>query len=125
MRLMASKHPRRQRKSAFRAPWHRRRRMMSSPLSEAYLEERKRKLPRALPVRKGDLVKVVRGDDAGKEGKVATVDYRSLRIMIEGITHAKADGTQVAKPIHPSNVVIVKMDETDPLRLRRFEGGGE
>lgn len=96
--------------------------MMSAHLSEDYLADRKRKLPRAVPVRKGDVVKILRGDDAGKEGKVATVDYRDLRIEIEGITHAKSDGTQVAKPIHPSNVIIVKLDETDPRRLERFEG---
>ena len=94
---------------------------MSAHLSEKYLEEKKRKLPRALPVRKGDVVKVMRGDDAGKEGKIATLDYRSFRITIEGITHAKSDGTQVAKAIHPSNVLIVKLDETDRLRLKRFE----
>ncbi len=96
--------------------------MMSAHLSESYLEEKKRKLPRAVPVHKGDVVKVMRGNDAGKEGKVATVDYRTFRITIEGITHAKSDGTQVAKSIHPSNVLITKLDETDPLRLKRFEG---
>lgn len=122
MRTMKTKQPRKQRKAQFNAPWHRRRRMMSSHLSEDYLADRKRKLPRAVPVRKGDVVKILRGDDAGKEGKVATVDYRDLRIEIEGITHAKSDGTQVAKPIHPSNVIIVKLDETDPRRLERFEG---
>lgn len=121
MRTMKSKQPRKQRKAVYDAPWHKRRRLMSAHLSEAYLEERKRKLPRAVPVRKGDVVKIVRGDDAGKEGKVANVDYRNLRIAIEGITHAKADGTQVAKPIHPSNIIITKLDETDPLRLKRFE----
>ncbi len=68
-------------------------------------------------------MKVMRGDDAGKEGKVASVDYRGLRITIEGITHAKSDGTQVAKSVHPSNVLIVKLEETDPRRLQRFEGG--
>jgi len=98
---------------------------MSAHLSDSYLEERKRHLPHAVPVRKGDIVKIMRGDDAGKEGKVATVDYRALRITIEGITHAKADGTQLAKEIHPSNVLITKLDETDPLRLKRFEGARE
>jgi len=122
---MTTTQARKQRKAQFNAPWHRRRRMMSAHLSESYLEERKRKLPRAVPVREGDIVKVMRGDDAGKEGKVASVNYRSFRITIEGITHAKSDGTQLAKPIHPSNVVITKLDETDPLRLRRFEGAKE
>ena len=121
MRTMKTRQPRKQRKALYDAPWHRRRRLMSAHLSEDYLEEKKRKLPRAVPVRKGDVVKVMRGDDAGKEGKVATVDYRAFRILIEGVTHAKSDGTQVAKPIHPSNVVIKKLDESDPLRLKRFE----
>jgi len=122
---MTTTQPRKQRKAQFNAPWHRRRHAMSAHLSDAYLEEKKRKLPRAVPVHKGDVVKIMRGDDAGKEGKVAHVDYRSFRITIEGITHAKSDGTQVAKAIHPSNVVITKLDETDPLRLRRFEGARE
>jgi len=98
---------------------------MSAHLSQDYHHEKKRKMPRAVPVRKGDVVKVIRGDDAGKEGKVATIDYRSFRITIEGVTHAKSDGTQVAKPIHPSNVMITKLDEADPLRLKRFEGARE
>ena len=114
---------RKQRKAQFGAPWHRRHRLMSAHLSEEYLTDKKRDLPRAVPVRKGDVVKIMRGDDAGREGKVASLDYRALRITIEGITHAKSDGTQVAKSIHPSNVLITKLDETDPLRLRRFEGG--
>ncbi len=96
--------------------------MMSAHLSDSYLEDRKRHLPRAVPVHAGDTVKIMRGDDAGKEGKVAGVNYRKMRITIEGITHAKADGSQVSKLIHPSNVVITKLDETDPLRLKKFEG---
>lgn len=99
--------------------------MMSAHLSDAYLEEKKRKLPRAVPVREGDVVKIMRGDDAGKEGKVVSVDYRAFKITIEGITREKADKSQVPKPIHPSNVRIVKLDESDPLRLRRFEGAKE
>jgi large subunit ribosomal protein L24 len=119
---MTSKQPRKQRKALANAPWHRRRKLMSAHLSPDYLEERKRKLPRAVPVREGDVVKVIRGEYRGREGKVAMVNYRSLRITIEGLTYAKADKTQVAKPIHPSNVIIKKLDETDPRRLERFEG---
>nr|AJS13105.1 large subunit ribosomal protein L24 [uncultured archaeon] len=123
VRTMTTTQPRKQRKALYNAPWQKRRRLMSAHLSEEYLEDKKRDLPRAVPVRKGDVVKIMRGDDSGKEGKVATIDYRALRITVEGVTHAKSDGKQVAKSIHPSNVLIVKLDETDPLRLRRFEGG--
>ena len=114
---------RKQRKALANAPWHRRRRLLSARLDESYLEDPKRKLPHALPVRKGDIVKIMRGDEAGKEGKVASVDYQRLRITIEGITSQKAKGQQVAKQVHPSKVKIVKLDETDPMRLRRYEEG--
>lgn len=119
---MTSRQPRKQRKAIADSPWHRRRKLVSAHLAEDYLEDRKRKLPRALPVRKGDIVKVIRGEHRGREGKVSSVDYRSLRITIEELTYGKADKKQVAKPIHPSNVIIKKLDETDPLRLKRFEG---
>src|SRR5213594_932925 len=118
---MTTKQPRKQRKALAEATWHRRRKLMSAHLSEDYLDERKRKLPRALPLRKGDIVKVMRGEYRGREGKVASVDYRKIRITVEELTYAKADKSQIAKPIHPSNVLIKKLDETDPLRLKRFE----
>ena len=70
------------------------------------------------------MVWIARGDEKGKEGKVATVDYRSGIITIEGITQAKADGKQVAKKIHPSNVIIIKIEESDPWRKRKIESEG-
>jgi len=68
---------------------------------------------------------IARGGDKGKEGKVTTVDYRSGLITIEGITQAKADGKQVAKKIHPSNIIITKIDDSDPWRKRKIESRGE
>ena len=124
VRTMTTTKARKQRKAQFNAPWHVRHRKMSAHLSQDYLREKKRKMPRSLPVRKGDVVQILRGDDVGKEGKVASIDYRSFRITVEGVTHAKSDGTQVAKAIHPSNVRIVKLDESDPLRLEKYKGAG-
>jgi len=95
--------------------------MLSAHLASKYLEDEKTVYPRAIPVRKGDSVFIMRGEDKGKEGKVATVDYRLGRITIEGITQPKADGKQVAKKIHPSNVMITKIDDSDAWRKRRLE----
>ena len=122
---MATKKARKQRKRAFNAPLHVRHKMMSSHLASKYLDQEKTVYPRSVPVRKGDMVWIARGDDAGKEGKVATADYRLGRITIEGITQAKADGKQVAKKIHPSNVIITKLDESDPWRKRKIEELGK
>lgn len=122
---MATIKARKQRKRAFNAPLHRRRKMLSAHLASKYLDQEKKIYPRAVPVRKGDVVWIARGDDKGKEGKVATVDYRSGLVTIEGITQAKADGKQVAKKLHPSNLIITKLDTSDPRRLVRIEAGGK
>jgi large subunit ribosomal protein L24 len=122
---MATIKARKQRKRAFNAPLHVRRKMLSAHLASKYLEDEKSVYPRAIPVRKGDTVYIMRGDDKGKEGKVATVDYRGGIITVEGITHAKADGKQVAKKIHPSNVMITKIDDSDAWRKGKLESLGK
>ena len=50
---------------------------------------------RSLTVRKGDTVKVIRGhkDFKSGEAKVASVDTKNMKIIIENITVPKADGT--------------------------------
>ena len=122
---MATKKARKQRKRAFNAPLHRRHEMMSAHLGSQYLDQDKIVYPRSVPVRKGDQVWIARGEDKGKEGKVATVDHRTGYITIEGITHAKADGKQVARKIHPSNITITRIDESDAWRKRKIELGGK
>ena len=125
VRAMMSRKARRQRKQMFTAPWHKKRKMMSVHLSEDYLGDSKKAYPRAVPVRKGDTVKVMRGKDKGFEGKVSSTDTKSMTIMIEGLTRNKADGTQIGKKIHPSNVLITKLDLSDPLRRDKIEALGD
>lgn len=71
---------------------------------------------RNLPIRTGDTVKVMRGDNLGKEGKVVGVDSKKIIIEIEGVTVTKADGTEVPRPIHPSKVMITKLELKDKER---------
>jgi large subunit ribosomal protein L24 len=94
--------------------------MIASHLSAKYLEDAKKYYPRSAVVRKGDTVKVIRGSFAGHIGKVEAVDTRAMRIKVDGATIAKADGTQIAAKIHPSNVIITKLDLSDPVRKRKF-----
>ncbi len=96
-------------------------------MSPKHLEDTKVRYPRSLPVRKGDTVRIMRGDDRGHEGKVTDVDYKALRIYVDGATVNKADGTEVGRPIHPSNVMITKLDMSDPWRRKLIERarGGE
>ena len=115
-----SRQPRKQRKKIYNEPIHTSRKHMGSHLSLELRE--KYKWLRTIPVRKGDTVKVMRGSFKGIVGKVATVDSRSGLITIEKATISKVDGTQTAREIRPSNVIITRLDLSDPYRRRKIEG---
>ena len=113
MRKHYSKQPRKQRKWLADAPLHSRHKMVSAALSK----EMKKKYNRnSLPVRKGDTVKVMRGGMSGHSGEVLSVDTSRYKIYVQGITAKKADGTEVERPIHPSNVMITVLYEDDKER---------
>jgi large subunit ribosomal protein L24 len=116
---MKSRMPRKQRKELYNAPLHKRRKWLSSHLEEILLKYDKR----SITVIKGDTVKVMRGSFRGHEDKVARVDVRKKYLEIEGITMSKADGNKIAKPIHPSNVMITKLNLTDKWRRKKLERG--
>ena len=50
-----------------------------------------------LHVSKGDTVRVVRGDDKGKEGKIIRVYPKTGRVIIEELTDAAASGRVYVK----------------------------
>ncbi len=113
--------PSKQRKYLYNAPIHHRGKIMSAPLSE---ELKSKYGINSIPIRKGDRVKVVRGDYRGTEGEVVSVDRKRYRIAVKGIVRRKADGTEVPVPIHPSKVVITKLYLKDEARKRLLERKG-
>ncbi|MEM2111466.1 MAG: 50S ribosomal protein L24 [Candidatus Bathyarchaeia archaeon] len=116
-----SKKPSKQRERLFQAPYHRRGNILSAHLSS---ELKSSYNTRALPLRKGDTVKVLRGDHRGFEGKIAKVDRKKYRIFIEGINREKSDGTTIPVPIHPSKVEIVRLNLDDKWRKEILERKG-
>ncbi len=123
--MAKSRNPRKQRKRIHQSSRNKRGKLLSAHLSPRYLEDTKVRYPRSLPLRKGDTVVVLRGAHKGTEGKVTEVDRRRLRVFMEGVTVAKADGTEVGKPVQPSNLMITKLDMTDPWRRKLIERAGE
>ncbi len=95
--------------------------MASSHVAPELHDKAKGRMPRAIPVRKGDTVRVMRGGFHGREGKVVSVDRVDGTVVVEGITIEKVDEKKVARPIHASNLMIVRMDDTDAWRRRRFQ----
>lgn len=83
-----------------------------------------------LHVRKGDLVRVIRGDDKGKEGKVLHVYPKRFRVTVEGVNlvkkHKRATTPQgesgiieFPAPIAASKVMLLDPKSGRPTRVRR------
>jgi len=112
------KNPRKQRKMLFNAPAHIRHKLMAAPLSPELLAQRGIK---TLPVRKGDTVRIMRGDHKGFEGKISRVDLKRYRVYLEGLTREKVDGSTVFVALHPSKVMIKNLNLDDKLRKAVLE----
>jgi len=63
----------------------------------------------------------VKREKYGKEGKVLNVDLKKVRIFIDGVSLVKSDGTEVPRAIHPSNVIITKLNLEDEERKKLLE----
>lgn len=113
--------PGKQRLSVREAPPHIRHKFVTAPLSR---ELREKLGIKRIYVRAGDTVKILRGDWKGHEGKVVKVDYEEIALHVEGVTIKKADGTPVYYPIHPSKVMIIKLDLSDKRRMKIVERRG-
>jgi large subunit ribosomal protein L24 len=83
-----------------------------------------------LHVSKGDTVRVVRGDDKGKEGKIIRVYPKTGRVLIEGVNmvkkHRRARTAEeqsgiidMPAPVHASNVMLLDPKSGDPTRTRK------
>jgi len=107
------KNPGKQRKRLFNAPAHIRHKHMAAPLSRELAASKGAK---TLPVRKGDTVRIQRGDNKGFEGKVSRVDLKAYRIYMEGLTREKVDGTNIFIAVHPSKVQIRNLNLDDKWR---------
>lgn len=114
-----SSQPRKVRKRlVYKAPLHVKSRQLVAPLSE---ELRKQYGIKRLRVRSGDTVLIVRGSFKGHEGRVVKVNVKKVRIYVEGVTRVRSDGREVYIPIHPSKVIITKIDLSDDLRRKIVE----
>lgn len=122
---MKTTQPRKQRKKLYQDPLHKRYRRFSSLLSS---ELKASHNTGSVPVRTGDTVRVMRGDYKGFEGKVTRVDRKNYRVFVEGVTQEKVDGTPIPLPIHPSKVMITRLNLDDRWRreaLKRKGAGKE
>jgi large subunit ribosomal protein L24 len=84
----------------------------------------------------GDTVRVMRGNDKGREGKVLRVFLKKGRVTVEGVNivkrHRKASRPdeqsgilEMPAPIHLSNVMLLDPKSGEPTRVRaRIDADG-
>lgn len=115
----SSKKPRKQRKYRLNAPLHIKQKFASAHFSK---DLKKKYGKRNVGLRKGDKVKVMRGQFRNKEGKIEKIDLKKTRIFVNGIEITKKDGTKKMIALHPSNLMITELNLDDKLRQNTLEG---
>lgn len=82
----------------------------------------------SMPVKKGDTVRVMRGEDKGKEGKILRIYPKTGRVVVDGVNivkrHRKARTAEEQSgiidfpaPIHHSNVMLLDPKDGTPTRV--------
>lgn len=117
-RWIGSKQVRKQRKYRYHTPLHLAHKLVSVTLSK---ELRKKYQRKSFPLRKGDLVQVMRGFFKKKEGKVSHVDLKKKKILIEGMQRTKKDGSKISVPFDPSKIMIKEIIMEDKKRIHSMD----
>jgi len=107
---VSSKSPGKQRKKLYNSPIHANKNRLKCRLDEFLQEEYGL---RSVVVKTGDLVKIMRGQFRDTEGKVIRVSYTDVRVYLDSALVTKADGKETNIPIHPSNLMLVKLELDD------------
>ncbi len=113
----SSKQPRKQRKYVYNAPLHIKGRFLNTHLSP---ELRKKYSKRAIRIRTGDKVKVLRGSHKGEEQKVERVDVKKGKVYLEKIELSKKEGSKAKIAFFPSNLMLMVLNLDDKKRVQKL-----
>jgi len=115
---MKSHLPRKQRKWFYTMPLHNKRKNIRAHLSKELRDEYH---TRSITVRKGDLVKIMRGKYKRKIGKIIKIFTKKMKVHVEGVTLRKVSGREVPLPLHASNLLVLKIDDSNPKRIEKLK----
>ena len=114
----SSKQPKKQRKYRYNAPLHTKQKFIHIHLSK---ELRKKHKTRRLGPKKGDKVKVLRGQFKKHTGNIERIDLKKTKVYVSGIDITKKDGTKTTYPIDPSNIILTELNLDDKIRQKIIE----
>ncbi|MBU0591398.1 50S ribosomal protein L24 [Candidatus Micrarchaeota archaeon] len=107
-----------ERKKYYSEKLHKRKNRLHVHLSKELRGKLKSK-KRAILVHSGDLVRVMRGPNKGKDAKVGRVSTLKRKVYLEGVVAKNARGREVVVPIEPSNLMLIGLEST-PERKKIF-----
>ena len=114
----SSKTPRKQRKYRLNAPIHIKQKFVHAHLSK---DLRKKYGKRDIGLRKGDKVKIMRGQFKKHEGKIEMIDLKKTRVFVSGVEITKKDGSKKLLALNPSNIMITELNLDDKFRQKALE----
>ena len=110
----SSSKPKKQKKYRMNSPLHVKQGIVHSHLSK---ELRKKYKLRSIGVKKGDKVKIMRGQFKKRTGNVEEVDIKNIRVFVAGIEMQRKEGSKSFYPLHPSNLQIIELAADDKRRI--------
>lgn len=113
----SSKQPRKQVKYRANAPLHIKGRFLNIMLSK---ELKKKFGKNSVRVRKGDKVRILRGQFKKKEGKVERVSVKHCKVYVTGIEIIKKEGSKSLYALEPSNLMIIELNLDDKKRSAKL-----
>ncbi len=105
-----------ERKMFYKAKRHERTKRLHVHVSKELKAKLKKKV-RALLVRKGDKVKIMRGPGKGNTGKVVKVNHSKMKVYVEGVVIRTARGREMLVALQPSNLVLNELFKTKEREL--------
>ncbi len=118
----ASKKPSKQRKYRWNAPLHIRHVLMSAHLSKELRQKYKK---RSFTIRKGDKVKVMRGQFRGTIGEIEEVDLVHRKVYVKGAEFKGKAGTAPRRyPSDASKLMLISLNLDDKMRTKKLMGKG-
>ncbi len=83
-------------------------------------ELRKKYGRRSITIRKGDKVKIMRGQFSKKLGLVTEVKVKLGKVYVEGAEQVKKDGSKAFYPLNPTNLMITELILDDKMRKKKL-----
>ncbi len=114
-----SKKPNKSRKEQYTLPKHKASKSVKGHLNEKLRKEISK---RSISLRKGDTVKIVRGEFVGKEAKITQINRSGRKLYLEKIVKKKSNGQEWQVPIDASKIIVIDVEKTDRKRFTKGKG---